>query len=683
MAAAPTDDARLRKLDELFSEFVARMVCVHPALYLRTGDWLSLVDDDPQPTDARNPVCRSCDDPLPDAERGRALCARCRVRTTVYQGAALINTMYRSAHPKFVLSREMAEVVAHIGRQRVIASQGKVAAKQLKHLSQLVAARWRAGQGDMNVYFTPDYVQRSGSYARYITCSNPMYMEGAAHSAWPISRRPRHLAVRVGGLGLRLEEIVRWSVIEWLFQLDAAIRKRFGIALECGLNDGAIKTVVEHYATLIARRVALLEERVENPTQHVCSEGFEHVTEIQFVRCKHYAAELARADVRSMRELIKLAQDQEVPESRSRLVAFLRRPCPELLKALPTVSKDMRFAELCEALSDAHQAPAKAQAWAASVPVESLCLLLQRAIELTQTWKPTHFLQCVRHDAPPPPKAHPLPPQGWVDDPAINSWSLVSSETHAHRRTGLDPSGLRIVLMSSALQQLTGDGRFFRPGVMRCDLMYSAANNHEHVSTHAYTALTQQMWPYMAGEPWRYARTEMTKWQGSHIEDDVRKAAALLGGFSVAEIVKRFGRNFSCPMHLAAQGALHARLLPRATEMMVVKPAAHYEQWFPLAVDLVLPILAQLRRGMGVANHVATDPTGDVLRLLGRVREWKPADGPLFLTAGEVYKVPRAKTALKQLKAAGSPLVDYRRPWSSKGFYWILDRDQLARVLGQ
>ena len=86
---------------------------------------------------------------------------------------------------------------------------------------------------------------------------------------------------------------------------------------------------------------------------------------------------------------------------------------------------------------------------------------------------------------------------------------------------------------------------------------------------------------------------------------------------------------------------------------------------------------------MGVANHVATDPTGDVLRLLGRVREWKPADGPLFLTAGEVYKVPRAKTALKQLKAAGSPLVDYRRPWSSKGFYWILDRDQLARVLGQ
>ena len=127
----------------------------------------------------------------------------------------------------------------------------------------------------------------------------------------------------------------------------------------------------------------------------------------------------------------------------------------------------------------------------------------------------------------------------------------------------------------------------------------------------------------------------------------------------------------------------HARLLPRTTEMMVVKPAAHYEQWFPLAVDLVLPILAQLRRGMGVANHVATDPTGDVLRLIGRVREWKPADGPLFLTAGEVYQVPRAKTALKQLKAVGSPLVDYRRPWAKKGFYWILDRDQLARVLGQ
>ena len=671
------DGERSRKLDELFSEYVARMVCVRPALYLKTGPWLSLVDDDPRPTDARNLVCRACDGPMPDAERGRSLCACCRTCTTVYQGAALINTMYRSAHPTFVLSPEMAEVVAHIGRQRLVAWQGKVAAKQLKRLSRLVVARWQAGQGDMNVYFTPDYVQHSGSYARYITCSNPMYTEGAA-----ISRRPRHLAVRVGGLGLRLEEIVRGSVIEWLFQLDAAIRKRFGIALECGLNDGAIKTVVEHYATLIARRVVLLEERVENPTQRVCSEGFEHVTEIQFVRCKHYAAELARADVRSMRELIKLAQDHEVPESRERLVAFLRRPCPELRKALPTVSKNMRFAELCAALSDAHRAPDRVRAWAASVPVEWLCLLLQRAIELTQTWKPTHFLQCVRHDASPPPTAHPLPPQGWVDDPAISAWSLVSSETHAHRRTGLDPSGLRIALMSSALMQLVADGRFFRPGVIRCDLMFSGANKHEHVSDHAYKALKQQMWPYMAGEPWRYAREEMTKWQGSHIEDDVRKAAALLGGFSVAEIVERYGRNSSCPVKLAMKGALHARLLQRTTEMMVVKPAADYEQWFPLAVDLVLPILAQLRQAVGVANHVATDPTADVLRLIGRVREWKPADGPLFLTAGEVYQVPRAKTALKQLKAAGSPLVDYRRPWSNKGFYWVLHRDQLARVLG-
>ena len=678
------DDERLRKLDELFSEYVARMVCVHPALYLRTGNWLSLVDEDSLPTDARNLVCRACDNPLPDTDRGRALCTRCRTRTAVYQGAALINTMYRSANPRFVLSREMAEVVAHIGRQRLVALQGKVAAKQLKHLAQLVCKRWQAGQGNMNVYVTPDYVQRSGSYARYITCSNPMYADvTAARGSSGRGVPPRHLAVQVGGLGLRLEQIVRWSVMEWLYQLDAAIRKRFGIALACGQNDAAIKTVVEHYATLIARRVVLLEERVENPTQRVCSEGFEHVTEIQFVRCKHYAAEQARSDVRSMRELIKLAQDCEAPENCERLAAFLRAPCPELLKALPTVSADMRFAELREALTRLQVEQHRLQEWTASVQAESLCMLLQRAIDLTQRWTPVHFLKCLRHDATAPRKDHPLPPQGWVDDPETNAWSLVSSETHAHRRTGLDPSGLRIVLMSSALMQLTGDGRFFRPGVVRCDLMHAGANSHEYLSAHAYTALTQQMWPYMAGEPWRYARTEMTKWQGSHIEGDVRKAAALLGGFSVQEIVQRFGRNSTCPVQLAAQGARHASLLRRTTEMMVVKPVAQYEQWLPLAVDLVLPILAQLRQSVGIANHVATDPTADVLRLLARVRAWKPEDGTLYLTAGEVYHVPRAKTALKQLKATGSPLVDYRRPWASKGNYWILDGGQLAKVLGK
>ena len=678
------DCPRTDKLDDLFCEFVARLVCVRPTLYVKTGALLSLVDDDPPKRDARSGTCRSCNGPMRTAERGRLICIDCRTHAAVHHGAPLIDTMYRSAHPRFVLTPDMETIVAHIGRQREVAAQERVVSKQLAYLSYMVYERWKAGQGDMNVYFTPDYVNSGGSYAQAITSSNLRYEDqdqegpgGGAPAKGGRDARPRHLAVTVGGMGVKLVHVVQCEVMEWLYSLDAMIRKRFNISLATGQGDTSIPTAINHFATLIATRVALLEERVENPTRHVCSEAFEHIAEIQFLRCKHHAAELARADIRCMRDLAKLAQEQEVPEDRQRLAHFLRAPCPELLKALPTVAHDMRFGELSDALEQTCDLPSKLQEWAASVRVESLCLLLERAIDLTQTWKASCFIKCLRHDQRPL-KEH-LPTQGWVDDPAIANWSLVSSETHAHRRTGLDPPGLRIVLMSSALMQINGDGRFFRPGVMRCDLMSPTAHSHECLSTYAYNALTEQMWPYMTGEPWRYARASMTKWQGSHIEDDVRRAAALLGGFSVAEIAKRYGVRAQSPVELAAQAPRYGELMQRTMDMMVVKPATHYEQWFPVAVDLLLPILVQLRQSMGVANHIATDPTGDVLRLIARVRDWNPEDGQLRLTAGEVYRVPRAKQAL--LKLNGSALVECRRV-RKQGYYWIFDPVELAKVLG-
>ena len=115
---------------------------------------------------------------------------------------------------------------------------------------------------------------------------------------------------------------------------------------------------------------------------------------------------------------------------------------------------------------------------------------------------------------------------------------------------------------------------------------------------------------------------------------------------------------------------------------MVRKPSEHYEEWFAMSVDLLLPILAQMRQGMGISNHVVTNPLGDVLRLVESVRTWKPEDGALQITAGEAYKVPSVKTALLKLKGSGSTLVEYRRP-KGKGYQWVFDTDQLALVLGK
>lgn len=670
-------DAKHKNMDDQFCEYVAQMVCIRPTMYVKTGALLSLVDNGPSPRRcARSVTCASCEGTMPKYERGRMLCGACRKKPEVFHGAPLIDTMYRSAHPKYVLNKDMEAIVATIGKQREIASHERGVAKQLAYWAYMVYEKWKLGGCDMNVYFTPDHVNRSGSYAQAITNSNPRYVEdncvdGGGNKGYRESL-PRHLAVTVGGLGIKFQHIVKQSVVDWLYNLDAMIRKRFGIELVRGQRNGSmISDVVEHFATLISNRVVLLENIRDDPTEHLCSVGFEHVAEIQFVRCKHYAARLASADIRSMRELVSLVQEMKVPESRQQLIDFLKSPCPELLKALPSVTHDMRFVELVDVLSQAHDVDRKLKEWSVSIAVESLCMLLERAIELTQKWK-GGFLKCLRYDEDNVKEC--LPAQGWVDDPRIASWSLVSSATHAHRRTGLDPPGLRIVLMSSALMQINGNGTFFRPGVMRCDLMSPAANNHEYLSTYAYNALGEQLWPYMTGAPWKYARNEMTMWQGSHIEGDVRRAAALLGGFSVDEIIARYVSDTS-------QSHLDARLIRTTTQKMVFKPQPQYEQWFPVAVDLLIPILSQLRQAVGIANMVPTSPIGDVLRLAPSVRDWKPVDGPLQLTTGEAYHIPCLKTVLMELLASQSKLVKQKRVGTR--MCWVLDPIALAEVLGK
>jgi hypothetical protein len=670
--AAP--GARLRHMDEQFSECLALMLGLKPTMYVRTGRSTSLVDDDPPKGGAQVGACRSCDGRLRGSERKRLFCTSCRTNSSVFYGPPLIDTMYRSAHPKYVLSPEKEAVVASIGRQREIARQENVLCKQLSYLAYMVYERWKAGKGDMNVYITMDFVHTSGSYAAAITASNPRYVDTENGHEQPEVARPRHLAVQVGGLGLELQQAVKQSAVEWLYHLDAVIRARFDIPLERRQGDTAIYDVVDRFASLIANRVVLLEEQVDDPTHHVCSLSFEHIIELQFVRCKHLAASVQCSDIRRMRELIKLARGEEAPTDLARLIAFLQAPCPELLKALPTVVDAMRFEYLRGVLSrraDTEFAR-KLNLWRDSIAVGSLCHFLERAIEATQAWKPS-FLQCLRFDELPL-KEH-LPPQAWVDNARIASWSLVSSATHAHRRTGLDPTGLRIVLMSVALMQINGDGRFFVPGVVRCDIVSPTAHALEVRSMHAFHALDEQLRPYLTGYPWKYAQSKLANWQGSHIEEDMRRAAALLGGFSMEEICARYARK-------PAALELHLDMRQKTAGKMVYKPSERYDAWFAMSVDLLLPILAQLRQGMGISNHIVTNPLGDILRLVGSVRDWKPEDGALQITAGEAYNVPSVKTALLDLKGGGSTLVQYRRP-KGKGYRWIFDTDQLVQVLGK
>lgn len=681
------DVARVTRMDDLFCEYVGRMACMRVGMYVQSGALCSFVEEDPPAPNADNGhICASCSTELEGAECGRLLCAQCRSCATVHHGPPLIETMYRSAHPKYVLSQKKEKIAANIFWQRAVATQENELAQQLANASLVAYQRWKDGRGDMNVRFTPeDLADCGGSYAKEMIYCNPRYIDeqdtsdndGGAQLQWP-----RHDPIRLGGLGVRLLDSVKQLVREWLQTLDAMIRRHFNIPLtRHNHGESPIRVAVESFAELIANRVVLLEEQVDDDaTQHVCTEGFAHRAEMEEVRCKHMAARKCSSDVRSMRELMALAKGGVVPEDPRRLIEFLGSPCPELLKALPgvCVSSAMRFEELQGILDEGSEVERRLHLWADSVNVGALCLLLEVAIRQAQEWKTTSFLHCLRHDAAS--RDERLPPQGWVDEPQIASWSLVSKKTHAHRRTGLDPMGQRVVLMSSALIQINGDGGFFRPGVIRCTVVAPAAHHHNHRSAHAVNALREQVWPYMTGEPWKFARGAMVQWQGSHMEDDVRKAAAVLGGFSVQEIVERY----SNPAQLKLQ--LQGGLMERTVEKMIFKPAAHYDQWFPMAVDLLIPIFVQLRQSMGVAAHLVPDARLDLLLMVERVRKWKPTDGDLRLTHSDLKHVPLLKHRLQETRMQEKPLLIRHGKVAVEGkrvMSWILDGPRLAEALGK
>ena len=636
---------------EAMAEFMARILATRPCMFVRSNKFLSWVNADSPVYDRSRPRCRSCDSAT---SRGRVLCDACRRNPIVVLGAPLVDTMYRSSNPLYEMDDEKQRAILYLKHQQKLAENSLALAEQLADWAWRVYRRFVQG-GDGNVYFTSELVWGCGSYGAVVRCG--------------FERR----AV-FGGLGLRLHAELRPLIVEWLFALDARIREHFDIPLDPpSTADDSLAKCIENYACLIANRVALFETADMDPSQRLCSEGCEHIARMQFLKCEFFAQSAIVRDISAMRALMLIAREGIAPLDPQPLLHVLQAPPPELLCLLSSVATDMAFGELRDTLGTGLD-PARLQAWRDAVPTESLCMLLKRAVGVMQTWRPppSGFLNTVRHDQAPRERGA-LPHMGWVHDPAVALWSLLPHKAHQHRRTGLDPAAERIVLLSSALMQMDAHEKCFVPGIAICTAVSTVTQREMQAASHAHTQLTEQMRPFTVGIEWNTSRHELMDWKASHLEDEVRRAAAVLGGYSVCELRDRFLNT----------GA-HRHLLQPAMARMLVQPRRGYETWCEASLQFLLPILQQYREGIGCADNVATKPEGDILRLLPAVREWKPGSGTLTITAGEAYAVPPVKELLQRMERAGliAPQKQQKRR-GQKGSkrIWELESDQLERVL--
>jgi len=696
MATAAGDEARERVMYESFSHFLAMLFCTRTNLFIKSGQLISLLSDAPPKFDPQNPFCQSCGRRV----RGRVLCATCLAKQPLlHEATPLIDTMFRSSHPAYAIDANRQRFIDALKRMLRLAEAAYSLAESLSESCWARYRQWRlpGNTEGRNVVFSREQVYACGTYGKYETLHVSPMLE----------------RVYVGGLGLQLRGVIKQAAIEWLFALDGAIREHFKIPLSRPHGDNSLQTNIETLASLIASRVALLEPRDADPSQRLCSLGCEHLARIQYVRCHYYSYRGVGRDVTAMRLLLKLVRNARDPEedheadaefgaamavvnddAREGLLALLGAPAPELLCVLPEVASRMHFAMLRDALGNFPSVGLactrdEITRWRRRIEghgnAEGVCLLVERAIAAAQGWRPPSFVPCLQRasgggEAEPATPA--VPAMVWVHlDPSAPRWALVSEAAHRQRRTGLDPTGLRIVLLAHAVMQLDAcnEPQFFRAGCVRCEVLQRVCTGQMVRDAQAANHLKADLDPQLVGVEWDTSRKQMLDWQNSHIDEHVRLAFSLIGSFSYEELNRRFGK-----LTLGAPG--YSTLRTTVQELMLtnwkLRPVEGYETWLAVGIRLAMPMLLNLRQGVGFGPSVHPNREGEILRLLAKVRNWRPSDGPLHLTPGEVYDTPAIKHLLIEDRNRGGTLAKRRKIGKERKDTWVFEPARLEEALG-
>jgi len=683
-------EAFLAKAIDAMGRYLAGLLSARCTEFVQRGNFRALTRYETT-FDSSRPNCRSCG----LAVQNQVLCDACRrIAPAVRYGPTVVDSMYRSSHPRYEITRDKEHEMLMLRQHMRLATDALMLTCTFVNVCWKIrdsAHRNNVESEWLNVRFDREAVEAEGNYGRAISCG----------TAFPVP---------VGGFGVELRERIHELAYEWLKHVDQSVRVWFDVPVSRTEDEAAsVDNCVRRLARLIADRVALLDRPHEGRAdQHLSSEGCDHLAELQHLRCKYYAENSARNDVMGMGALIQIVSVQLEKQSaiallvahRVKLLSVLSVPPPELLRALPTVVRDYNLSTLRDVLGNQQQYSVGAMAtavltWRSTINGAAFCVLLEKARHEANVWTRTSNLLCAvflpRPDQceatpafgalPPAALRHPaarLPAAGWTRGGA--SWYLVPQQRHRSRRTGLDPPGLRVVLLCSIVHRLLADGQegeegtsVFRPGQVALDVLCPLATAATQRGAHTYDQLKNQLQPLTIGMEWSATKTELKRWKVSHIDNDVRDAVRHLSDYSFVQLEALFKR-----------GARHRhlpRLLAAVRERMVFKPPVEYTDFVASALEWALPIVREYRQSIGFADTARSDPVGDLLRMHPAVRGWSLSDGELRLTVKDLRGAPPVlKLKLDEL-CKERRLVVKRRPKRGACWTYCLSESELFHVL--
>lgn len=644
-------------LYDAYARFVAALMCLRTSAFLKKGDLVRFVDEDAPEADAMDTHCPSCGRRRHSPKR--LLCNACRARPpTIELGPTLADVMFRCGAERYKLTEEKKQAIVVLRTQQELAADALLLARVLMKRSFETHQR-----GTENVCFDRDFLAMGGSYASVTAC-------GLAGSVVP-----------VGGLGLDLRSQIARLAEEWLQAIEERTRCWHNIPVHADDNETVIKHV-QLFAAQISNRVALLEPSDRGSL--INNATLEHRAKVAFVYDEQAAEEQCARDVSAMALLTSIARhgvadkerwpDTLGDAARAALIELLDKPPPELLKILPQTVANMEFAFLKDTLGshvDRQRTSGEVDSWRASINVETLCLLLQRATRRVEEWvRPTgHFIETVarmpvgisdtilvglRYS----PLAR-LPTAPWVEMGV--DWTLLSPEKLARVRTGLRPAALRVVLLCSILRQmfgrLEGEDDIFAPGVVKCSLVHASASRASRAAQAAYEQLGEDMRPLMVGFEAAVAKHTLSHYATSHIDDDVRLAMRTVCRFSLDELCGAFA---------------HAENNDRLLEL-VGKYSG--ERLSKPVLELAIPLLKAFRvDGRGWSFATVSSIATEILRDEPAIAAWN-GGGELVLSNGELKN--ETKRLLNNLLIAKK--ISHRRVGSK--VVWVLGEILLRGVL--
>lgn len=677
---------------DAWAMYLVDLLSLRCSFFVRKGPFVRWIGEDPPTFDPSIPHCRACEAPLPPQER-RILCRSCRKHNPVVElGPTLADVMQRTSNDAYVLDDTKKEVIRVLRYQQELAYD----AIALPHVLRLRCYKSheqyvRTGHGG-NVDFDRTFLDIGGSYDQSVLC-------GLSEST-----------LRVGGLGVDLRDRLQELATEWLTSLDERVRKWFDIPVSNDpVESATVKKHIELFAAQIANRVALLEPANATKVNVLCVDGLEHRARVQYVNEALDAEAQCQADCEGMSMLARVARrgvhrpsDWTVlatPQRRLPLMEVLRSPPPELLRELPDVATHMHFATLRDLMGNANEASRGVtaegvQSWREAINVEALCLLLERATRQVEAWRQPAGSFVTTLSRVPHGTSEATRVQLRIDPDAILSpipwarssiqWQLVPRERLALIRSGLRPTGLRIVMLCSALRQLLGtrddEPEVFAPGTVDCSILHHVCTSSEQLAEAAYASLRQLIEPLMTGVECAFVKHQLSNWAGSHLEDDLRAAFSHVCRFSLQELTEVFNTKSEHWDGHSSQllAKVHDRLVFKLQEPGFVGVVSS-------VLSFALPLLCQFRIArLGWSPTMRTSMAGEQLQRLPSVREWvrRGCVGGLQIAPKEIYETSTdVKRLLENLKQTHLVRKSQVRINNKLNRVWSFDASVLISLL--